>query len=60
MTSIEKIFDKGPWIYGVSSMGHFVESEDFNHDVRLYINGDFESENQKKEYGEWLAWRLNQ
>lgn len=34
--------DKGPWFAGVTEDGrHYVESNDFTHDVRLYRDGDF-------------------
>lgn len=37
----------------------FVESEDFTHDVRLYVNGDFESDEQKMRYAKSIADKLN-
>jgi len=37
----------------------FVESDDFAHDVRLYIDGDFADAEQKYNYAKRLAERLN-
>lgn len=36
-----------------------MESDDFTHDVRLYVNGDFRDEAQNLAYAEWLATQLN-
>lgn len=36
-----------------------VVSDSFAHDVRLTVDGDFESAEQKKEYCEELAEKLN-
>jgi hypothetical protein len=36
-----------------------VESDDFKHDVRLYVNGDFEDVEEKLKYAEQIAVRLN-
>ncbi len=37
----------------------FVESDDFTHDVRLYVNGDFADEWQKLQYAQQIARMLN-
>lgn len=37
----------------------YIESSDFTHDVRLYVNGDFEGEAQKLAYAREMANRLN-
>lgn len=37
----------------------FVESYDFTHDVRLYVNGDFVDDVQRLRYAEEIARRLN-
>jgi hypothetical protein len=37
----------------------FIESEDFKHDVRLYINGDFRSDKECIEYAQRIANKLN-
>ena len=58
-------FDKGPWTYRTDPKAsthvgrYFVESDDFAHDVRLYINGDFGSDDDRRAYGEALARTLN-
>jgi hypothetical protein len=54
--------ETGPWRYGEDRIGgqQFIESGDFTHDVRLYINGAFAGDKQRKEYGEMLVARLNE
>jgi hypothetical protein len=58
-------FDRGPWSYRTdlkasTHLGrYFVESDDFSHDVRLYINGDFADDDARRAYGEALARTLN-
>lgn len=56
--------DKGPWRPGVTEdkkqKRHFIESDDFTHDVRLYIDGDFEGSAQKAAYAAGMATLLNQ
>ena len=37
----------------------FIESDDFEHDVRLYVDGYFLNDEQKYEYAKQLAKRLN-
>jgi hypothetical protein len=39
--------------------GVFVESDDFTHDVRLYVNGDFANMEQRLAYADEIAKRLN-
>lgn len=35
--------DNGRWNTGITNDGRvFLQSDDFNHDVRLYVNGDFD------------------
>ncbi len=53
------IEENGPWSVGNNYEGTYLESDDFTHDVRLYINGDFESHEQRVEYAEEIARRLN-
>lgn len=54
------IEESGPWMAGVASDGRvFVESDDFTHDVRLYVNGDFTGPEQKLEYAREIVKRLN-
>lgn len=48
--------DKGPWRVKQSEDGAvLLLSEDFTHDVCLKIGGDFESAEERKAYGEYLA-----
>lgn len=51
--------ESGPWAAGYSDGKVFVESEDFTHDVRLYVDGDFGSTDNRKKYAEEIARRLN-
>ena len=51
--------DRGPWRYNCEDGKHFVESADFAHDVRLYINGDFANAENREAYGEMIAQQLN-
>lgn len=52
--------DKGPWSVGTDPDGKtFIQSDDFTHDVRLYVNGDFASEAQRIGYAKLIAQRLN-
>ena len=37
----------------------FIESEDFTHDVRLIVDGDFEGADERFAYAEEIARRLN-
>lgn len=58
-----QLIERGPWKARQQSDDHlkgiFVESDDFTHDVRLYINGDFASTEQKLAYADEIAKRLN-
>lgn len=50
--------DKGPWsVFDMT--GLVIESDDFTHDVRLHIAGDFESDKQRYAYAQGLADALN-
>lgn len=59
----EKIVDKGPWVLFNSGPPEMklvgVISEDFEHDVVLQVNGDFESLEQRRKYCVWLLSILN-
>lgn len=57
----KSVVDKGPWHHGVTQDGkrHFVQSEDFRHDTRLYIDGDFAGTNDKERYAKGIATQLN-
>ena len=51
--------DRGAWTVGQTESQEFIESSDFNHDVRLYLNGDFETDAQRLNYLQHIADRLN-
>lgn len=54
-----QIKETGPWTTGSDNGRCFVESGDFTHDVRLYIDGDFSDFGQKCAYAAAIAKRLN-
>jgi hypothetical protein len=48
------------WTVGVSTdQKVYLETDDFTHDVRLYVNGDFENKDQEIKYASVLARKLN-
>lgn len=48
------------WTVGVSTDQRvYLETDDFTHDVRLYVNGDFENKEQEIKYASVLARKLN-
>lgn len=51
--------EKGTWFcyFGGDRIG--VASHDFTHDVVLWVSGDFKDADQKIEYAEEIAKRLN-
>ena len=53
--------DKGPWEAGADKNHErvFVQSEDFTHDVRLYVDGDFRNYEERIEYAREIARALN-
>jgi hypothetical protein len=54
------VAENGQWTIGKDDDGrYFVESSDFTHDVRLYLNGDFESGEQRYHYCGEIIRRLN-
>lgn len=55
------IIDEGLWYIGQNRGDKrvYVESDDFTHDVRLYIDGDFADDQQKMKYAEGVAYALN-
>ena len=54
-----EIKERGPWTDRHTSVQAWIESDDFTHDVRLYVNGDFESNDQRIAYAQEIARRLN-
>ena len=60
-----EIVEKGPWKARredstcSDQYEIFIESEDFTHDVRLIVDGDFEGAEQRLAYAEEIARRLN-
>ncbi len=53
------VWDRGTWTVGQTESQEFIESSDFNHDVRLYLKGDFEDDTQRLNYLKHIADRLN-
>ena len=52
--------DVGPWSAGTTSDGRaYLDSSDFNHDVRLYVDGDFAWPGDKLNYAKGIARQLN-
>jgi hypothetical protein len=56
---VEPIQERGPWTAKQDGGKTFVESADFTHDVRLYVDGDFATPAQKLAYAAEIARRLN-
>lgn len=56
---MSEIIENGPWKVNRDARGTYVESGDFTHDVRLYVNGDFRDLEQRVAYAEEIAKRLN-
>lgn len=57
-----KYLDKGPWSVVTTpppEIGTYLESDDFTHDVRLKISGDFASVADRELYAFALAEALN-
>ena len=59
ITKENHVWDRGIWTVGQTESQEFIESSDFNHDVRLYLNGDFEDDTQRLNYLKHIADRLN-
>lgn len=52
--------DRGTWSLFNGTEGSVgIISSDFKHDVVLYVNGDFESSEQRIEYAKHILERLN-
>ena len=62
---MSEIVENGPWKAGRENSSCsdqyeiFIESEDFTHDARLIVDGDFEGPEQRLAYAEEIARRLN-
>lgn len=57
---VRRTVDPGPWSTGTTSDGRqYLESTDFTHDVRLYVDGDFAWHGDKANYAQGLASQLN-
>lgn len=64
----ERLADAGPWVAGRCGPRRgdddaddrvYLQSEDFTHDVRLYVDGDFAGVEDRLAYAEALAARMN-
>jgi hypothetical protein len=54
--------ERGPWEAGETKEERsraFIQSDDFSHDVRLYVDGDFADDEQRLAYAKEIARRLN-
>jgi len=52
--------ERGPWkAITTSDKRAAVESDDFTHDVRLYVDGDFADMDQRMSYARAVATALN-
>ena len=52
--------NKETWTVGVTNDDRvFLETDDFTHDVRLYINGDFSSKDEEVRYAAMIARKIN-
>lgn len=56
-----QISECGTWHVGIDDSGRhlYIKSTDFTHDVRLYVDGDFDSRAQHEAYAAEIARRLN-
>ena len=62
--AVPAIEERGPWSARQDKQQPWeqrvwIESDDFTHDVRLYVHGDFESSDQRFAYAQEIARRLN-
>ena len=51
--------EKGPWDSFIEGDKVVVESDDFTHDVRLYVDGDFSDIWDRLAYAKAIATTLN-
>jgi hypothetical protein len=62
-----RLSDAGPWTAGrettprrsARGLRTYLQSEDFTHDVRLYVSGDFATAEDEMAYAVGLAERMN-
>jgi hypothetical protein len=48
------------WTVGVTTDNRvYLQDDDFTHDARLYVNGDFENKEREIKYASMLARKLN-
>lgn len=60
MTDSDSVVDRGPWKVVQLDDGRLaLGSDDFRHDVWLYVNGDFADKQQRLRYAETLVAQLN-
>jgi hypothetical protein len=64
VAAVPVIQERGPWLAGRDKQQAWkqqvwIESDDFTHDVRLDVTGDFESDGHKFAYAQEIARRLN-
>lgn len=53
------IKEKGPWKIYKDKKNYGLVSDDFTHDVILWIDGDFRDNKQQRVYANEIAKRLN-
>jgi len=58
-TAATALDDAGPWIAGADGERTYLQSADFTHDVRLYVDGDFKNAKDRLSYARNLAAALN-
>lgn len=51
------VMEAGPW--EADPNGRYIQSDSFNHDVMLRVDGDFEGDEQRIAYANEMARRLN-
>lgn len=49
------MMDKGPFKVINVNGKTIIGSDDFTHDVWLYLTGDFESDEDRQAYADWVA-----
>ena len=59
LRGVDMVKENGPWFCYMGGNRIGVASDDFTHDVVLWVSGDFENTDQQVEYAEEIAKRLN-